>query len=109
MYLYAGVEAIVFAATGAIFGTTVQRARVEAAERKESEAHEKAAQAASDAELGRTLESAVRAEAIGKPGPPPPRSDKIAGGPESAGLENAPDSIARLLRLADELRRRQGR
>jgi hypothetical protein len=53
-WLYGTVEAIVFAAAGALFGTQVQRARVESAERK-ADATEQ------DAKNGRTLAATAKA------------------------------------------------
>jgi hypothetical protein len=110
VYVYAGVEAIVFAASGAIFGTTVQRSHVEAAEKREYQARKEAASSAMDAELGRTLDSALRAEVGRAPpaAPPPARTDRI-GGPSGDRSEDVTDTISRLIRLADEVRTRQGR
>jgi hypothetical protein len=55
-WLYGGIEALAFAGAGALFGTTVQRARVEDAEKKAKDNQK-------DAENGRTLAKIIQADA----------------------------------------------
>jgi hypothetical protein len=68
VYVFGGLEAIVFASAGALFGTTVQRGAVAAAEAATQQARASAAQAqadarssAVDAAKGQTLAAAVKA------------------------------------------------
>src|SRR5271166_3215844 len=70
VYLLTGFEALVFAGTGALFGTTVQRANVTAARsdaanaRNEAkEEHDRAQVAEKDAMAGRALATAVEVKA----------------------------------------------
>lgn len=69
VFIYSGVEAIVFAAAGAIFGTQIQRSQTVAAEQRtavaESEAQDalrKAEDKAKDANAGVALRHAIEAE-----------------------------------------------
>jgi hypothetical protein len=62
VYLYGSVEAIVFAAAGAIFGTQVQRGQTNAAESRAKEAQAKADQHVHAAEAGRALASTIKGE-----------------------------------------------
>ncbi len=62
VYLYGSVEAIVFAAAGAIFGSRVQRAQTEDAEARAKKAQDKADQTSQAATNGRALADAIRAE-----------------------------------------------
>jgi hypothetical protein len=59
-YLYGSVEAIVFAAAGAIFGTQVQRSQTENAEARAKDSEQKADMNADDAVKGKVLSSAVK-------------------------------------------------
>jgi Na+-transporting methylmalonyl-CoA/oxaloacetate decarboxylase gamma subunit len=59
-WLFTGVETLAFAGAGALFGTTVQRARVEEAEKK-AQKNER------DAENGRKLATVIKADAPGSP------------------------------------------
>jgi len=56
VYLYQGVEAIVFAAAGVIFGTSIHRVQLDDARRSESEARHRAANEQSAAAVGRGLD-----------------------------------------------------
>lgn len=102
VFLFEGIEAIVFAAAGLIFGTAVHRKQLE-------EAHNQADQYRADARLGRALDAAIRAYALDEDeaGAPPARSGGIGGldsgsfGP-NANREEA--SLAYLLRFANELK-----
>lgn len=60
VYLLGGFEAIVFAAVGWIFGTTVSRGQVKAAEETKDEAKQQAATARADAAAARQAESSAR-------------------------------------------------
>ncbi len=59
-YVYTGIEAIVFAAAGLLFGTVIQSKRVEAAERGEHDASELAATNERAAEVSRVLKADLR-------------------------------------------------
>lgn len=63
VFLYGGVEAVVFAAGGALFGRQVERAKSQAAEQRADKAEKAASAAQGDAEAGRALRAAVQAEA----------------------------------------------
>jgi len=106
-YLYQGVEAVVFAAAGAIFGTAVLRGQVSDAKDGEREAKTSAAQAELDARIGRALEAAVRAAASsGSEEAPPAWSGRIGSGAPStsSGREEVESFAGFLARLAQELR-----
>ncbi|MDQ3381498.1 MAG: hypothetical protein M3546_14480 [Actinomycetota bacterium] len=79
-WLFAGVEAIAFAAAGALFGSSVQRARAERAE-KEADTNKK------DAEGGRALARHLKADDPTSP----------AGGSRLEALGARPDSGAAAL------------
>jgi len=82
------LEAVVFAAAGALFGTTVQKERVQAAEDHAASAEQRARAKESEAANGRALASAVKAHRA-------PRFDvKPAGG--IATTEAAPDPLVAL-------------
>jgi hypothetical protein len=68
VYVFSGLEAIVFAAAGALFGTTVQRSSVAAARASAEQARDEASAAQADARAamgdaakGQALASAVKA------------------------------------------------
>lgn len=63
-FLYGTVEALVFAAAGALFGTQVQRERVVKAEERAEDAEKKAESNADAAASGRTLAKAAKVEAM---------------------------------------------
>lgn len=66
MVLYSGVEALAFAAAGALLGTQVQKARIEAAEDRADalgrDAKEGAARAADAEARGRSLRAAIESQ-----------------------------------------------
>lgn len=68
LYIFAGVEAIAFAAAGYLFGREVNRQRAESAERRASQAEQTAAKAALravEAETkGQSLRAVIQARAI---------------------------------------------
>jgi hypothetical protein len=63
VYLLGGFEAIVFTAAGWVFGTTVQRSKVAAAEGARDQAREDATNARASEEVARTERDAVRTDA----------------------------------------------
>ena len=67
-YVFGSVEAIVFAAAGAIFGTTVQRSNTVRAEQRADSQQQRADAHAEDAAKGRTLAKAVKQSAAAAPG-----------------------------------------
>ena len=93
-WVFASVEAVAFAGAGLLFGTTVNRQRAEKAE-EQAEANKK------DAEAGRALAAAIKAddvEVLRDSGSPKP-----AGGDASAADFRALDTVARHSRLARQL------
>jgi hypothetical protein len=62
VYLFGGLEAVVFAAAGALFGTTVQRGAVNAARAEAEKAREEVAHA--QAEAKKAAEEATKGEAL---------------------------------------------
>jgi hypothetical protein len=98
VYLFGGLEALVFAAAGALFGTGVQRAQTAQAqetatqERERADANETAARRGEDfADVVRTKTEATVAESGrgARPGPGGPPTGEAA-------------ALAELTRLADE-------
>jgi hypothetical protein len=109
VYLYQGVEAIVFAAAGVIFGTSIHRAQLDDARRSEREARQHASNEQSAGEVGRGLDAALRADPSRLVGSdaPPARSDRIRSDGRP-GAQRNPDEedavVAYLLRLSGELK-----
>ncbi len=95
VFLFGAVEAIVFAAAGAIFGTQVQRARVENAEKR---ADEHADAAASGKALAKSVKAASRQSTAG--GSPPVPGSFAPPGVSSGSRSTELDHLAN---LADEL------
>jgi hypothetical protein len=97
VFLYGTVEAIVFAAAGAIFGTQVQRANVDRAERRAADAQQRADGNAEAAAGGKALSRTVKAarDAAGGGSPPGTRSRGLADG--------APSELERLGTIAETL------
>jgi hypothetical protein len=60
-FIYGTVEAVFFAAVGAVFGTRVQRERAEQAETRASDAEKRASEHAVGAMKGRALAAATEA------------------------------------------------
>ncbi|HEY5855789.1 MAG TPA: hypothetical protein VIW24_17510 [Aldersonia sp.] len=104
-FVFSSVEAVAFAAAGALFGVTVQRDRVERAE-KQADSNAK------DAANGRALAAMTMADDDGAPGqknePPFPEESYGVEGPvaseESYGVAGQPDRETRR-RHADAARR----
>ena len=66
MLLFGGLEAIVFAAVGWLFGKEVNRGAVEAAEQANERANEETRERATAEQKGRTLADAVRSASEGR-------------------------------------------
>jgi hypothetical protein len=82
VYLFSGFESIVFVAVGAIFGTTVQRSSVDAAQSQAQQArtdaqaeHARANQAETRSASGTALAASVRAYAAAQSSRPPSTAD----------------------------------
>lgn len=95
VYLFGSVEAIVFAAAGALFGTQVQRAQTQEAQDRARHAEQRAERHGEDAVSGRALAKAVKAGRSA-----PPASPAFA--PPGVG-EAAASDVDRLAVLAEEL------
>ena len=93
--IYASVEAIAFAAAGALFGTAVQRRQTEDAEQRAEEAE-------GEAERGRTLAALLKEQA---PSTPHGRHH-LAEVLEEASLESVQDPVELLAKHHAELARR---
>jgi hypothetical protein len=93
-----GLEALAFAAAGALFGTTVQRQVTNKAEERASSAETNAAQNARDAEKGRALQRAIEARAASQG---PRERDAVRGGPAQQ-MDSALTELAELARRYDE-------
>lgn len=65
VYLFSGFEAIVFAAAGMVFGTSVQRSQLNAARQEAAVAKEDAARNAQDAQHLNALSAIIEAKAAG--------------------------------------------
>lgn len=105
VYLFGGLEAVVFAAVGALFGTSVQRGNLADARMDASQARQEAgtvrAQARTDgaqAEKGRALAEACRAAAEAKQG-----TSQRLGARETDQFEAASPELVTLATLADRL------
>ncbi len=81
-WVFASVEAIAFAAAGALFGTAVQRENVERAEDRATTAEEVAESNRDDATKGRTLAASLQADAMGGA---PPDGVRAMGGEDAGG------------------------
>lgn len=116
VFVYSGIEAVVFAAAGALFGSRVERTNTAAAEARADRAEEAAADNAKavDAErgaaaAGRALLAAVEVEAEldSEERRQPGGTERVRGGPprsERAGVDvSASDSLVRLARLGQRL------
>ena len=82
-WAFASVEAIAFAAAGALFGTAVQRENVERAEDRATTAEEVAESNRDDATKGRALAASLQADAMG--GATPPGGVRAMGGEDPGG------------------------
>jgi hypothetical protein len=80
--VFASVEAIAFAAAGALFGTAVQRENVERAEDRATTAEEVAESNRDDATKGRALAASLQADAMGGA---PPGGVRAMGGEDPGG------------------------
>jgi hypothetical protein len=104
LYLLGGLEALAFAAAGAIFGVAVQRPKVAEeqqlraeADKRTSEAEERTAVLEPKANVGDALEAVIRAKA----GTAGTSSQRYAGMPPAADMS---EDIAELLRILDHYR-----
>ena len=87
-----GVEALAFAAAGALFGTTVQRQVTNKAEDRAKKAEIQSDNNARDAEKGRALQRAIEVRAAR----PSRDRDAVRGGP----LSSTEDAFSELIELA---------
>lgn len=117
IYVYQGIEAIVFAAAGLLFGTTVARRQVAAADQRAADAEQQQERGAGDAAVGVALEAAVRTavsesdSAIAASGIPPAESALVGSPAEEAPQPaNAPAEFTNfLVGLADQVRSARAR
>jgi hypothetical protein len=90
VYVFSGVEAIVFTAVGWIFGREVHRGTAEQAKEDAKEAKAEAKDAKADAEKGHVLRGAIAAlpsEPTATAGPTDVRDGRGAGGAQVASLK----------------------
>ena|SRR5215469_3133439 len=92
-----GLQALAFAAAGALFGTTVQRQVTNKAEERASSAETKAAQNERDAEKGRALQRAIEVRAAHGPR----ERDAMRGG-QAQQVDNVLSELAGLASLYDK-------
>ncbi len=91
-WVFASVEAIAFAAAGALFGTAVQRENVERAEDRATTAEEVAESNRDDATKGRVLAASLQAEAAD--------GDSYRGGAQPMSVGSAGDAADPVVRHA---------
>src|SRR5688500_10048253 len=124
VYVYGGVEAVVFGAAGALFGTSIQRGQTRAAEQRATDAKadartagEAANAAEASATAGRALRAAVdvEAEAAASRGPALRWQDSVSPGlasekvgsdssaPDASNEASPTEALGRLQRLAEKL------
>jgi hypothetical protein len=96
-FVYTSVEAIVFAAAGAVFGTRVQRAQTEEARSRADRAQGRAEKNEAQAAGGRALAKAVKTARGSTVSP-----DEESFGPPGVG-GRAPDGLDQLAAIASEL------
>jgi hypothetical protein len=88
-WVFGSIQAIAFAAAGALFGTTVQQRNVNNAQRQAESAKKDANQQREDAAKGRALATAIQAEAAIQPADGPEGQQRMgvssASGAESTG------------------------
>lgn len=84
-WVFASVEAIAFAAAGALFGTAVQRENVERAEDRATTAEEVAESNRDHATKGRVLAASLQADAAGAA---PPGGVRAFGGDDPGGTSS---------------------
>jgi hypothetical protein len=94
MFLLSGFEAVVFAGAGMTFGTSVQRANVQAAQQDANTQRSRAEQAEQDANAGRQLKAAIEhradmRQATAPPGPGDRPTEGAGGGGSSAAADMA--------------------
>lgn len=112
VYLYGGVEAIVFGAAGALFGTTIQRAQVKDANKKADDAQKNADDHAKKATTGDALTAAIQAELDARAEAPkaPSGLSTESVGSAARSTETSPgsdiESLRRLAALAARLNER---
>ena len=113
MYLYNGLEAIVFAAIGWLFGREVHRAQAQAAEQRASAAEQRATEAGTESATAKleAKESAVKAHSLVHAihataqgaGAAGSRAERMGPQPSGAGQANGTDPMGYLARLADSM------
>jgi hypothetical protein len=113
LYIFTSVEAIVFAAAGALFGVEVKRQQADNAEQRADQASERAAEAlnseklaATDAERARALAAATRGAitAASQPGTETGRPAGVPGGRGAADGTSTPNAaLIALGNIANEL------
>ena len=109
IYLFGGLEAVVFAAAGALFGTSVQRGNLADARKDASQARQEAETArtqsqlnVADAEKGRVLAEACRAAGQATQAPSERRGAREMDQFEAASPATNPEFLT-LVTLADRL------
>lgn len=114
-FLYGGLEAVVFAAAGALFGSTFQVRRANKAEERAEKTAEEAEDALAEREVLRAVEAEMRmvAEADGVPPASTSSSglstEKVGDSVEPGGTSGEGAFASRLLRLGEEIRISQDR
>lgn len=116
VYLFSGLEAIVFAGVGALFGTTVQRSAVSAARADADQARSDADQAQQEARAaaetaarGKALAAAIKATGNEMSASTSPEQGAVRRGarpedqPAGAQASNVDPTVATLVRVAAEL------
>ncbi|MDB5915501.1 MAG: hypothetical protein JWP22_4176 [Ramlibacter sp.] len=98
--LLASIEAVAFAAAGALLGTTVQSGRVGDAMARAAKAEQQAEANAADAAAGQTLAKAIRASATAPPAAGMDALQRAGALPDEAGEQRR---LADLQRLAQAL------
>jgi uncharacterized membrane protein YcjF (UPF0283 family) len=99
-YLFAGFEALVFAAAGALFGTSVQRAQTVQAQQDAQRQEARADANESDAQHGRALAAMVRAKHDNAAAA---EGEGRGGRPDLTRAAGAEPGIAELARVVEEL------
>jgi hypothetical protein len=112
VFLFQGVEALVFAAAGLVFGTSINRNQLSDAREAQKQALRRADEAVSEADVGRVIVAALHAysreRALTEVPPPPLDSDRIGSGLGGWGPDPSSsdaDFVSYMLRLTEELKR----
>lgn len=108
MVLFSSVEAIVLLAAGSLFGYSVQSGRTRDQVHRARVAESERDEFRNDAEVGTTLESALRGASVARPTSGAAPHETIGSGAENrADLTGQEVSAAYLLGVLNEVRRRQ--